>query len=917
VTQLLEVKLQPPHLRPSAVDRVRLLDRLGRDDVPKLVLVSAPPGFGKSTLAAQWIAALRIPVSVAWVSLDATDADPIRFWRYVATAVERAAPGAGTAALEHLDAGDGSVERATMALANGLAAVDRDLLLVLDDLHAVDGREISEGLTFLLDHLPPRAHLVVLTRADPALPIARLRARGELAELRAADLRFTPGEAAVYLNERMGLALEEADVGTLETRTEGWIAALQLAAISLRDRADPGAFVAGFAGDDRHIVDYLADEVLERQPDAVREFLLATSILERLTGPLCDALTGGSDGTAMLELLDRSNLFLIALDDRRRWYRYHHLFAGLLRARLLDQRPGAIADLHRMASAWWQANGEPREAIEHALAADDSARAADLIEVAAHALRRTRQEATLRRWLDALPDAVFEHRPILAIAHAGALLSTGEPQGVEKRLTVAERWAFAASGPEARARAEAEGMIVHHTTAVAHLPGAVALYRAAIARLSGDNSAAIRQAEAALAVARADQPLERGAAAGMLALAQWTAGDLDSAHANWSAAVDDLERAGHRADLLGGFLAMADIRSAQGRLGEARRTLERGLRISLEGEVPLRGAADMHVALAELDLEQDDLGEALAHLAAADALGEGLGLPQNPHRSRLAMAGIRAAEGDLAAAHTLLDDADRVYASDFFPEVRPIGAMRARLWVAQDRTADALAWAAERRLSADDPPIFAREYEHVTLAVALLAGGDARPEVALALVDRLLRAAEAGGRTRAVIELAALRASALDRIGDRPGAAASLERALAHAAPEGFVRTLTATGAAIVPLLRAAAKGGPCATYATRVLAAYGPGDGIARTPAPVPSPAAGLALSAAPTLLEPLSERELDVLRLLASDLDGPAIAAQLFVSVNTMRSHTKSIFAKLGVNSRRAAVTRAGELGLLSRAG
>ena len=677
MSTLLETKLQPLHLRPGAITRARLVDRLGRDAIPRLVLLSAPPGFGKSTLAAQWIAGLRTPVSVAWVSLDAADRDPVRFWRYVATAVERAAPGAGAAALGHLGDGDGGVRAAVDALVNGLAAAERELLIVLDDLHEVESREVADGLAYLVDRLPARAHLVVLTRADPPLPIARLRARGELAEIRATDLRFTQEEAAAYLNEAMGLELDGAEVGTLEERTEGWIAALQLAAISMRGRDDLASFVAEFAGDDRYIVDYLADEVLERQPDEIREFLLATSILERLTGPLCDAVTGRTDGAGMLEALDRANLFLVPLDDRRRWYRYHHLFADLLRARLLDQGRDRSSALHQRASAWWAANDAPREAVRHALAAGDAERAADLIELSAHDLRRTRQEATLRGWLDVLPADIFSHRPVLAIAHAGALLSTGESKGVAERLAAAERWVGAAAGPDARAAAEAQGMVVRHATALGHLPGAIALYRGALATMAGDADETVRQARAALESASEEQPLERGAAAGILALALWSSGDLEAAHERWSEAVADLERAGHHADALGGTLAMADIRTAQGRLAEARAMLERGLRSGGEASPPLRGTADMHVALAELHLEANDLAAARSHLDAAESLGEGLGLPQHPHRRRVAAALVRAAEGDVPAAHALLDEAERVHNADFFPDVRPVAAVRA------------------------------------------------------------------------------------------------------------------------------------------------------------------------------------------------------------------------------------------------
>jgi LuxR family maltose regulon positive regulatory protein len=492
---------------------------------------------------------------------------------------------------------------------------------------------------------------------------------------------------------------------------------------------------------------------------------------------------------------------------------------------------------------------------------------------------------------------------VLAIAHAGTLLSTGEARGVEARLAAAERWIPASTGPEERATAEARGMVVRHPTALGHLAGAIALYRAALARMQGDVDETIRQARVAHAAADEDQPLERGAAAGILALAQWTGGNLETAHDTWSMAVADLERAGHHADMLGGCLAMAEIRLAQGRLADARRTLERGLRLGTQVSPPLPGTADMHVGLAELDLERNELAAAVSHLDAAAALGDAGGLPQNPWRKRVATAGVRAAEGDFEAAHSLLDEAEAVYDADFFPAIRPIAALRARLWARQGRRADALAWAEERQITADDPLSYLSEYEHITLAQALLAGtaaGAARGDLdaAAGLVDRLLAEAIAGGRVRSVIELTAMRGIIRTAAGDRAGASSSIREAVSLAEPEGFCRLLVDLGPAVAPLLRDAAGRMGAAPFFRGLLAALEGG----RT-----------APTRAQSLVEPLSERELDVLRLLASDLDGPAIASQLFVSLNTMRTHTKNIFAKLGVNSRRAAVARATELGLL----
>ena len=340
----------------------------------------------------------------AWLSLDQRDNDPALFWTYLVTALQRAAPGVGASALSLLQSPQPQIEAVLATLLNDLGAVSGDVVLVLDDYHLIDARDVQDGMAFLLEHLPPQIHLVIAGRADPALPLALLRGRGDLVEIRAADLRFTPDEAAAYLNGVMGLVLTAQDVAALEARTEGWIAALQLAALSMQGRDDPAAFIAGFAGDDRYIVDYLAEEVLQRQPEPIQDFLLQTSILDRLSGPLCDAVTGQTGGKAKLAELERGNLFLVPLDDRRRWYRYHQLFADVLQAHLLDEQPDRVPDLHRRASVWYEQNGESAEAIRHALAAEDFARAADLVELAIPETRRHRQEATLRGWLEALPD---------------------------------------------------------------------------------------------------------------------------------------------------------------------------------------------------------------------------------------------------------------------------------------------------------------------------------------------------------------------------------------------------------------------------------------------------------------------------------------------------------------------------------
>ena len=901
---LLATKLYVPRRRRGVVSRPRLSERLEGGAEAKLLLVSAPAGFGKTTLLAEWLAARADDRRAAWLSLDQSDNDPRSFWIYLIAALQAVERGVGASALGLLQSPQPPpIETILATVLNELSALADDVVLVLDDYHIVENRDIQDGMTFLLEHLPPRMHVVIASRADPALPLARLRARGELVELRAAELRFTPEEAAAYLNEVMGLDLTARDVAALEQRTEGWIAALQLAALSMQGRDDVAGFVAGFAGDDRYIVDYLVEEVLQRQHDHVRSFLLQTSVLDRLSGPLCDAVTGQDGGKAMLEALERGNLFVVPLDDRRRWYRYHQLFADVLRAHLADEQPDRVRELHRRASDWYEQNGERSEAIRHALAAEDFPKAADLLELAVPALRRTRQEATLRGWLAALPDEVLRCRPILSNVYAGALMLGGELEGVEARLRDAERW-LATTADDARSA----GMVVVEEEEFRRLPGSVAIHRAGYAMAVGNVADAVTYARRALELAPEDNHLERGGAAGFLALAAWARGDLERAQRLWAAAMASLQRAGFISDALGCAIAVADIRIVQGRLHEAMRTYAQALQLAAEQDAPmLRGTADMHVGMSELLRERDDLRAATHHLLRSQELGEHTGLAQNRYRWRVAMARIREAQGDLDAALDLLHEAERVYTSDFFPNVRPIAAMKARVLVRQGRMGEALGWAREQGLSVADGLSYLREFEHITFARVLLArSAGARAErsfeQAIGLLERLLQGAETGGRTGSVIEILVLQALAHEMRGDFPAALVPLERALTMAEPEGYVRIFVDEGAPMAALLQAAAKRRVAFDYVQRLLAAFGGAED--RPPA-----------RQAVGKVEPLSERELDVLRLLGTDLDGPDIASQLMVSLNTMRTHTKSIYAKLGVNNRRAAVRRAEELELLSR--
>jgi LuxR family maltose regulon positive regulatory protein len=889
---LLETKLHTPTPRKDRISRPRLLERLNRGLDAKLTLVSAPAGFGKTSLLADWLVrGTDRPMRVAWLALDHADNHAASFWSYVIAALQKTAPGVGAQSLDLLEVADASIDVILGLLINDLSALPDQLVLVLDDYHLIEAQDIHAGLVFLLEHLPPSVHVVIASRADPSFPLARLRARGDLVELRAADLRFTPDEAAAYLNTTMGLGLSPQFVASLEDRTEGWIAALQLAALSMQGRDDVASFIAGFAGNDRYIVDYLVEEVLLRQPEDVRSFLLQTSILERLSGPLCDAVTGLTDGKRQLEALERANLFVVRLDDRREWYRYHHLFADVLRAHLADEQPDSVQMLHRRASEWYQYHDAVRDAVQHAFAARDLERAADLVELAWPDLRNRREEQTVRPWLSALPDEVLRARPVLSNAYGGVLLTVGEMDGVDARLRDAERWL---------ASSDRTGMVVVDHDEFRTLPGSVALHRAGFALAHGDLADTAIHARHALERALAEDHLTRGGATALLGLAAWATGDLDTAYQMYAEGMANVRRTGHLSGQIGSAVHLADIRIAQGRIREAMRTYEQALQLAA-GSVgaQLRGVADMYVGMSELYREWNDLDAAIEAVQKARGLGDHMGFMQYRSRWRVTLARIHEAQGDLDAALLLLQEAEPLFQTDFAPNARPIAALRARALVRHGRVEEARVWARVQGLSTTDDLSYLREFEHITLARVLVADGAVRD--ALALLDRLRRTAEDGRRNAHLLEILLLQALVQQSLGDAPAALTSLECALRLAEPEGYIRAFVDEGAPMATLLQTAARHHVASEYVKRLLRAY-------EAPAEVPGPHQALD--------EPLSERELEVLRLLGTELDGPEIASELMVSLNTMRTHTKNIYSKLGVNNRRAAVRRAEELQLLATA-
>ena len=861
--------------------RPRLDPVASPDAHPALTLVSAPAGFGKTTVVAGWF---TDDASTAWLSLDSSDDEPIRFWTYVLAALSAAVPELSDDTISLLQVPGAPIEAAIATLINDLETTAASVALVLDDYHVIANPEIHGSVAFLLEHLPPQVRLVIATRADPPLPLAALRARGELQEVRAADLRFTAGEATQYLNDAMAMTLTPADIAVLEARTEGWIAALQLAALSMQGRSDPGAFIAEFAGDDRFILDYLADEVLERQAPDVRSFLLETSILSRLTAPLCAAVTGSVDARAALEQLDRSNLFLVPLDDRRTWYRYHHLFGDVLRVRLLDEGADRVGLLHRRASDWYAANDDPQQAIVHALAGDDPARAAELIERVAPAMHRARQEARLRTWLEALPEDLYADRPVLTIILAGARMSTGDTTGVEGLLEQAESWVDSDRTP-----------IAFDHDELARLPAMLSVYRAGLALLAGDTDGTILHATRVLDLVGPQELLQRGAAAALIGLAHWNRGDLDTARARYAESIACFEEGDYLPDLMGCSIALADIQLTQGRLGDAQHTFGSALHHAIDTP-GLRGAADMHVGLSLLAIERNDRDTAAEHLRASAELGEHMGLPQHAYRWRVAAARLHQAYGDLDAALDLLTEAEPRYNTDFSPRVRPVTAMRVRVQVERGHAAAGTRWAIDEHLAADDELTYVREFEHLTLARVLLAQGTTESvELAVALLHRLLAAADEGHRSGTSIEALVLLARADHAAGRTIEASASIDEALVRVEGEGYVRTFLDEGPVVEEILRRLT--GAAGERAARLLGS-GPTTAV-RPPSRPVGP-------------DELSDRELDVLRLLRSDLTGPDIARELHVSLNTLRTHTKHIYTKLGATNRREAITRAAELGL-----
>ena len=877
---ILATKLYVPPRRSRVVLRPRLDERLDEGLQRRLTLVSAPAGFGKSTLVAEWIAECELPA--AWLSLDEGDAEPTRFLAYLVEALRTVRPGVGDGVLAALGSPQPPpVEAMLTPLVNELAALPTDVVLVLDDYHSVDGGPIDEAVAFLLEHLPARLHVTIATREDPVLPLARWRARAELTEIRAADLRFTPDESAAFLNQVMDLGLSTGDVNALETTTEGWVAGLQLAAISLRGHEDAAGFIRSFSGSHRFVLDYLVEEVLGRQPPAVAEFLLRTSILDRLCGPLCDAVTldPATPGQQTLEHLERANLFIVPLDSERHWYRYHHLFRDLLRQRLGQSESGAAVDeLHDRASRWYEDNGFDLEAFRHAAAGHDIERAERLISGHGPSMQVTDTFAAADAWISSLPVEALDARPSLRITYAQVLLANGRTGGFEEMLAAAE--ATLHKGPDVEPTRD--------------LLGQIAALRALLAFLQHRPDKVIVESKRALELRRPEN-LTRAFDAWASGYAHEVLGERAEARAAYGEALSMSRATGYRFGDMAASIGIAGMQETDNELRLAASTYEDTIRRS--ADLPWSWISDAHLGLGRILREWNDLDAAWEQGQKGFGLATQLQNTDRPTACQVLLAHVKLAQGDLTDAARLLAEAERtVHEHDFDREAPKVAAARATISL---RTGDV-----------DRAARLAEEFDlPLVRARVCLARGDA--EAALSELDPYRRQAESRGwlddRLRALV----LQALAHRAAADTGEAAALLGEAMEIGEPEGFVRLFVDEGPMMARLLREAAGAGLHREYCLRLLGAFsadatGAGPGALAPHGGRPAGASGLA--------EPLSKRELELLELLAEGLSNQDIAERLFLSPLTVKVHVRNIYSKLDVSSRTQAVARARVLGILS---
>jgi LuxR family maltose regulon positive regulatory protein len=939
--ELLTTKMTAPPPRAALIPRPRLYKRLDRALETRLTLVVAPAGFGKTTLVSAWANNFGFTIldfglnqpqpnpkskiqnpKCGWFSLDDGDNDPTRFWMYVIAALERVHPNVGEVARMFLQAPQQfPINRVLTALVNDLASVQTPTVLILDDYHLITNDAIHQGIAFLIDHLPHTIHLLIAGRATPPLPLTRLRGRGQITELHAADLQCTTAEATALLQDALAINLSEQDIAALVERTEGWMVGLQLVALSLSAHGDARSFIATLSGNNRYIWDYLIGEVFEQQPGDVQQFLLDTSILDRLSGPLCDAVMERqkvkskrqNDDTdsrellpftfdllpsqQMLEYLEQHHLFTIPLDTERRWYRYHHLFAEVLRERLRRTQPDLIAGLHRRAAHWYEQHGYMIEAVDHALAAEDAPYAAQLMEQVAHPLLMRGEMTTLLRWFDALPDDIIRTSPRLCVAHAWIMLLSRSVEALESRLQDAD-YAIVGAQP---------------STEIDQLRAEIATLRALIAMLHFDLSHIAGLVDHATAALSHVNPFTRGMMAFTLGTINFIVDNNEVAQQQLFEAARSAQESGSTFVAVASLMQLGDVLMWTGQLHAAETYYRQSLQLAVDQQGrPLPIATGAYAGLGELLREWNDLDSAEHHLTEGFALGHPMA-ELNTLDSYVAMARVCQARGKSAEAIQLIQRAieiarawsDASFADEF------LTLHMVRLWVHQGNLQQAESWARQ-------PPFFTTDhalrvlYEVEALTLARVRLAQERFDEALTILEPVSASAEKGKRTRHIIETLLLQALAYNGRGEAPQAIRSLTQALTLAEPEGFVRIFADEGAPMAALLgQVASRKPPVSAYARQLLLAFGDwrleiGDSKNDSSQ---SPISNLQS----LMIEPLSPRELGVLRLIAEGQSNQDIARTLIISTGTVKVHTRNIYGKLGVGSRSQAIAKARELGLL----
>jgi LuxR family maltose regulon positive regulatory protein len=879
----LSTKHHIPSLRAGHVPRPHLVGILNQSSQARLVLISAPAGYGKSTLVCEWLQQSRLPVG--WLSLDTNDNDFKRLVAYLVAALQAVLPGFGYLVLSLLESPQPVPGQAILTtLVNELDQRGEPVALILDDYHHITDRSIHEAIAFLIENLPTFVHLFILTRSDPPIPLARLRAQNQLVEIRADDLRFTIGETTAFLNHTMGLSLTPELVDALDRRTEGWITGLQLAAISLQgiDMGQRGDFITAFTGSHHYTVDYLVEEVLNRQPDMLRDFLLRTSILERMSGALCDALTGRLDGQVTLERLDQGDLFIVPLDAQRQWYRYHNLLADVLHTRLQQSRPELLPELHKRAAQWYQENGYPEQAISHAVAAGDIEAAAELVESNAISLLMRGELVTLLNWIEPIEEAAGD-RPWLSTYKAWALTLTGQ-------LDMAEAWLERAEDAMARPGQKKDD----------NLRGHIAAIRAYIAEARGEADLTICYAEQALQLLPESDQAVRSVVTFTLGTAYRLIGDQRQATRTLQSARSASHLAGNRYLELGTMFTLADLIFDQGQLHQAFDIYQQTLKLATTpGGQELPAAGMVYFGLGLIQYEWNDLEAALENTHLAIDLCRQWGHFVNLAGSLVLLSRLELAAGALDDAQHAIQQAEelnREHALALRAESW-VKAFRVRLWLAQGNLGAAARWVEECGISMADDFSYLREAEYFSLGYVFLASG--KYDQVLELTRWLQNAAESTGRVGSLIETFVLRALAHQATGDLHQALDSLERALTIAQPEGYIRVFVNQGKPMAELLRRAGTQGLEPHFVARLLPEI---DQIFSGPPAEAQP-----------LIEPLTKRELEVLQLLAAGLSNAEIADQFVITVGTVKAHTASIYQKLNVNRRSQAVARARELKIL----